>query len=137
MTQQDRQASDLALAGKSILAVDDIEVTLTMVKSILEMEGAKVTTAANGKIAYTLASNDCFDVILMDVQMPVWDGPKATRELRACGISTPIIALTAASEHEKPALMEAGIDDFHQKPVDFASLIAIIQQWSPSNSKLN
>jgi len=63
------------------------------------------------------------DVVLMDIQMPVLDGLSATRQLRARGISTPIIALTAnTDEASRAAAIEAGMDDIVTKPVELATL---------------
>ncbi|WP_196138092.1 response regulator [Aliikangiella sp. G2MR2-5] len=126
------EPAEQVLKGLNVLAVDDENMTLGMLEDILEMEGAIVATATDGKSAFTLASTQPFDVILMDYQMPEWDGVRATQEIRNIGITTPIIALTAASEAEKDELLSLGMNDYYQKPVEFDSLLELIAKWGAS-----
>jgi CheY-like chemotaxis protein len=98
---------------------------------ILKKAGAQVTIAENGQIAcdYALGSaGGCskpgdeptapFDVILMDIQMPVMDGYEATRKLRLAGYAGPIVALTAhAMDSDREKCLAAGCDDYIAKPV--------------------
>jgi CheY-like chemotaxis protein/HPt (histidine-containing phosphotransfer) domain-containing protein len=77
------------------------------------------TVAGDGAQAVTQCANQGFDLILMDLQMPVMDGLSAARELRARGIRTPIVAMTAnAFAEDKAECLSAGMDDFLTKPVD-------------------
>lgn len=108
--------------GLSILIADDSMQTLEMLSFIFESEGANVSKANNGLEAFEKTKEITYDVILMDIQMPICDGIEATRRIRQSGISTPIIAVTAATELEAQELLTKGFSDFFLKPVDFELL---------------
>jgi CheY-like chemotaxis protein len=116
-----------ALSGVRVLVVDDSDITLDVAKRILELQGARVALAANGEEALDRlrAEPTGFDVVLMDVQMPVLDGHAATRRIRAeLGLKLPIIALTAgALSSERPRALAAGMNDFIIKPFDPQRLV--------------
>jgi signal transduction histidine kinase len=106
-------------AGKHILLVEDVEVNRMIVEAMLEDSGCFIEQAENGKTGLALALEKPFDLILMDVQMPVMDGLTATREIREKGIKTPIIAMTAnAFKEDADACIAAGMDAHIAKPVD-------------------
>jgi PAS domain S-box-containing protein len=120
-----------ALKSVRILLVDDSEINLDVTKRILELHGGEVHFANNG-----LEACDClraqpyeFDVVLMDVQMPLLDGYQATRYIRAeLGlVDLPVIALTASAlSSERQHAVAAGMDDFIVKPFDAPTLITSI-----------
>jgi PAS domain S-box-containing protein len=121
-------SEERTLLGVRILAVDDSDINLDVAKRILELQGAKVWLANNGQEAFERlqAEPDGFDVVLMDVQMPVLDGHAATRRIRAeLGLTDlPIIALTAgALSSERPKAIAAGMSDFITKPFDPQRLV--------------
>jgi PAS domain S-box-containing protein len=117
------------LAGVRVLIVDDYDLNLVVTKRILEQEGAQVCSANNGKEAcdQLQARPHSFDVVLMDVQMPIMDGYEATRRIRVeLGlVNLPIVALTAgALSSERQRASAVGMDGFIIKPFDAPTLIA-------------
>lgn len=119
------------LSGR-VLVVDDTPINLQVACGILERLGVEVTCADNGQLAVERALAEPFDVILMDMQMPVEDGPGATRRLRAAGYKGRIIALTAnAFTSDRDICLQAGMDDFMSKPVSIDRLAAVLARWLP------
>jgi PAS domain S-box-containing protein len=121
-------SGERALLGIRVLAVDDSDINLDVAKRILELQGAQVSLANNGQEAFDRlrADPNGFDVVLMDVQMPVLDGHAATRRIRVeLGLmGLPIIALTAgAFSSERPKAIAAGMSDFITKPFDPQRLV--------------
>jgi signal transduction histidine kinase/DNA-binding response OmpR family regulator len=111
-----------------VLLAEDNAVNQKLACMILEHAGYSVTIAENGEEAVALASESRFDLILMDVQMPVLGGFDAVREIRrreiVNGVHTPIIALTAhAMTGDRELCMEAGMDDYLSKPLRRAVLL--------------
>ncbi|MES2741156.1 MAG: PAS domain S-box protein [Pseudomonadota bacterium] len=119
-----------ALRGVRTLVVEDNELNQIVARAMLEAEGALVTTAGNGQQAVDALAEgvDRFDVILMDIQMPVMDGYQATRHIRQhLSATIPILAMSAGVMiEERDQCLAAGIDDFIAKPVDVEILIATI-----------
>jgi PAS domain S-box-containing protein len=120
-----------ALGGVRILVVDDSDINLDVTKRIVELHGAQVQLANNGLEACDRLRRQPydFDLVLMDVQMPLLDGYQATRYIRAdLGlVDLPIIALTAgALSSERQRAVAAGMDDFIVKPFDAPTLITSI-----------
>jgi PAS domain S-box-containing protein len=104
--------------GAKVLLVEDNPVNRQFALAVLKSVGAVVTVAVDGSQAVKLASEAEHDVILMDCQMPVMDGYEATRRIRAAGITTPVIALTAnAMEGDRDRCAAAGMDDYLAKPI--------------------
>ena len=122
----------LKFAGRRVLVVDDEPINLEIAKTCLEDAGLAVDTAGDGAEARDLAACTCYALIVMDLQMPVLNGLKATEEIRAGNVNTdtPIIALTAnAYAEDKTASLQAGMDDFMSKPVDPAQLYEKTLFW--------
>jgi len=127
-------AAPQLLAGARLLLAEDNLINQAVARGILEQAGALVTVAADGEQALELLrSGQQFQLILMDVQMPVMDGYTATRAIRAeLRLSLPVIAMTAgvmASEREQ--CVAAGMDDFIGKPVDVEQMLATILRHLP------
>jgi signal transduction histidine kinase/DNA-binding response OmpR family regulator len=118
-----------------ILAAEDNRVNQRLLARLLEKEGHKVTLVEDGEAAVAACEESVFDVILMDVQMPVMDGLEATRSIRNREIGTgkhvPIVALTAhAMKGDRERCLEAGMDAYVAKPVQKQELLHIIYQTS-------
>jgi CheY-like chemotaxis protein len=120
-------------AARILLAEDDL-VTQTTVKRLLEKSGYVVKVAGDGGQAIRMLEADEFDVVLMDVQMPVMDGVEAVRRIRRgeAGVANalvPVIALTAyAMAGDREKFLEAGMDEYVGKPVELAVLREIIER---------
>ncbi len=119
------------LQGLSVLLVEDNPINRHVATEILLTEGARVETAANGRLCLELLSRTpaAFDVVLMDIQMPELDGYETTREIRMnrefAGL--PIIAMSAnASSDDRMQSRAAGMNDHLAKPIDVATLVAAI-----------
>jgi len=126
------------LPGVRVLVVDDSVVNLEVARRILGLEGAAVTLASNGLKACELLRSgpQDFDVVLMDVQMPVLDGYATTRRIRReLGLTAvPIIALTAgAMSTERERAAAAGMNDFIAKPFDPRALLFTILRHLPAH----
>jgi len=118
-----------ALAGGKILVVDDGKANRQLIKLILEKAGCLVTEAENGLIGRDLALESKYDVVLMDMQMPVMDGYQASTSLREAGYEGPIVALTAnAMAGDREKCMNAGCSEFLAKPVNIDELIALVSK---------
>ena len=119
----------------SVLLAEDGPDNQRLITFLLRKAGAIVTLAENGKIALETAlaahaAGTPFDVILMDMQMPVMDGYQATSQLRAAGYGGPIIALTAhAMEGDREKCVEVGCSDYATKPIEREKLFAAIARW--------
>jgi CheY-like chemotaxis protein/nitrogen-specific signal transduction histidine kinase len=121
------------LQGVRLLVVDDSEINRDVAEHILTGEGASVELAEDGRVALTKLQRrpDAFDVVLMDMQMPVMDGYAATRQVRATPALAhlPVIALTAgAFKSQRDLALEAGVDDFVAKPFEVDQLVGAILQ---------
>ena len=119
----------ISLPEMRVLVVDDGEENRDLMSVVLEEAGTKFATAENGLEAIELATRQEWDVILMDMQMPVMDGYTATRKLREQGYQKPIIALTAhAMQHAEQECLDAGCSGFLTKPIDFDRLITTLAE---------
>ena len=107
------------LKGQRILVVEDNRINQIVTQKILEKHKVECTLAENGQEAVDQARNNKFDLILMDINMPVKDGLQATKEIRAFDKHIPIIALTAVEiEEVRFGIFEAGMNDIIVKPYD-------------------
>ncbi len=123
-------AAPRPLAGKRILVAEDIDINQEIMEAILSDLGATVAIAGNGQEAVTQIrqrGGQAFDLVLMDVQMPVMNGHDAAREISRIAPGLPIIGQTAhALTEEKEACFAAGMVDHIAKPIDPDKLLAII-----------
>ncbi len=119
--------------GGRILVVEDNRVNQLLITTYLEQFGFDHVCAENGKVALELLDEGGFDLVLMDVQMPVMDGLEATRRIRAQSGETatiPILALTAnAMKGDRELYLDAGMNDYLSKPINAAALLAMINRY--------
>jgi signal transduction histidine kinase/CheY-like chemotaxis protein len=119
------------LDGVNILVVDDSIDNQVLLSIFLSAAGAKVTCADNGEQGVEKALSGNFDIILMDISMPVLDGLQATQRLRNNSYKKPIIALTAfALKEERDRSLASGFDDHLTKPIDQKELIYKIAKFA-------
>ncbi|HIJ39306.1 MAG TPA: response regulator [Rhodospirillaceae bacterium] len=115
-----------------VLVVEDVGVNREVLKILLANLGIGADMAENGEVAVTMASRNAYDLILMDMRMPVMDGLSATRIIRAMPdyVQKPIIALTAnVFDEDRELCLQAGMNDFLRKPLRPDTLQAALAKW--------
>lgn len=119
-----------SLVGRRLLVVDDGAANRKLISLVLRRTGADVTLAEHGREALDIiAAQPAFDVILLDMQMPIMDGYTTAKTLRSAGCTTPIIALTAnAMAGDRQQCIDAGCTDYQTKPVNRDSLLQCVLQ---------
>lgn len=118
------------LADKNVLVVEDSKDNQALVGHILKTAGMKVHFAINGLDGIEKIETGHYDIVLMDLQMPVMDGREATKILRARGYTRPIVAWTAhALEHEKRMALEQGFSEFLTKPINKKDLLDTLRHF--------
>ncbi len=128
--------------GMRVLLAEDSMVNQKLAVALLEEGGHAVVVAENGEIAVDLAARQQFDVVLMDVQMPVMDGIDATKAIRehekTSGNRIPIIALTAhAMAGDRERCLQAGMDKHMSKPLELKELHARLNEIVEAKTKVN
>lgn len=121
------------LTGIKILLVEDNMINQEVAKGILEQFNPTIEVADNGQVALERVQKEHFDIVLMDMQMPVMDGLTATRKIREIEAlaGLPIVAMTAnAMERDIKQCKAAGMNDHVSKPIDIEELINAIQTWT-------
>ena len=137
------QNENVSIAGLKVLAAEDNEINAEILTELLEIEDVKCDIASDGKEALEKFENSKpgqYDMIFMDVQMPVMNGYEATRAIRACkhkdAKSIPIIAMTAnAFDDDVKAALDAGMNAHLAKPIDMDKLKQIISKLSENIKK--
>ena len=127
----------LVFKGRRILLVEDNELNREIATEVLTEVGLLVEEAEDGQIAVECVSNadpGYYDLVLMDIQMPVMDGYEATREIRKLPdperANVPIIAMTAnAFEEDRKLALESGMNEHMAKPIDISVLMELLQKY--------
>nr|WP_294511408.1 ATP-binding protein [uncultured Rhodopila sp.] len=122
-----------------VLVAEDNAINGMIVKVGLEQRGHHVTLVRNGQQAVYAAAAERYDIILMDMQMPVMDGIEATLRIRALPVplsDVPIVALTADAVREhREAYMQAGLSDFLTKPIEWHEVEAVLARRDPARTR--
>ena len=119
------------MSGRILVAEDNLS-NQKLISILLQKMGFDVVIADDGRQAVDKAVQQSYDLILMDMQMPVLNGYDATRELRNKGCKTPIIAVTAnAMTGDEEKCLEAGCDGYLSKPINRAELTDVIGTYIP------
>ncbi|XOV91423.1 MAG: response regulator [Bacteroidota bacterium] len=124
-------SSDFRLQkNNKILVVDDNNVNQLLINKMLTSVGANITSAFDGREAVELAFRNDYDLIIMDIQMPILNGYEATQTLRKRGFDKPILALSADFTNEDIIkCQKVGMNDFLQKPFPKKKLISLLKKW--------
>jgi signal transduction histidine kinase/ActR/RegA family two-component response regulator len=146
---EDRQKSvaptDFNFKGRTLLLVDDVAINREIIIALLEETGIAIECADNGQMAVNIfaAAPEHFDIIFMDVQMPIMDGFEATRAIRALGTprakAVPIIAMTAyAFAEDAERCLKAGMNSHLSKPIELEALLTVANKYlnSPESAKM-
>lgn len=120
--------------AKKVLVVEDHHDTSFMLCRLLKMEGYEVEHAIDGVVGYNTASNDHPDLIVTDIQMPRMNGIEMIKRIREeSGLSgTPIIVMSAYGKRMIDDAIQAGADDFVEKPIDFDKFLSTIKSKLPT-----
>jgi PAS domain S-box-containing protein len=122
-------SQEMPLRGVNVLLVEDSPDNQMLVTRFLNSAGAKVDVADNGEAGVNKAQAKNYDIVFMDIQMPVLDGHEATKQLRKNGFNRPIIALTAhAFSEEKERALQSGFTDYLTKPINRRLLLESTQK---------
>jgi CheY-like chemotaxis protein len=131
-------APEAPLQRLHILLAEDNVVNQRLAVRVLERMGHSVDVVEDGRGALRAVTNDHFDLVFMDVQMPVMDGFEATTQIRAhertTGLHVPIVAMTAhAMKGDRERCLEVGMDDYLTKPFDTAALRHVLERFFPED----
>ncbi len=124
---------DAPKSGLHILVAEDHPANMFVARRILESFGHKIGLAENGLTALQAVRDELYDLVLMDIRMPVMDGITATRHIRELSgpnSTIPVIAMTGyAMDSDQALFRSAGMDDYIAKPVEIEVLAAMIEKW--------
>ncbi|MBI2768731.1 MAG: response regulator [Burkholderiales bacterium] len=121
-----------AVRGARVLLVEDNDINQRVASEILEDAGFVVDIAENGQVSLEMLQRAAYDIVLMDMQMPVMDGVTATLEIRKLRhlAGLPVVAMTAnAMQRDRQRCLDAGMNDFLVKPIDPDALFAMLLKW--------
>ncbi len=119
--------------SKKILVAEDSSVIQNLTKKILTLQNYEISAVKNGKQVLDKLDSEAYDLILMDIHMPVMDGMECARAIRKLSgdvASIPIIAITGnANNYSMEDFKEAGIDEFVPKPLNYDNLVTVVNNY--------
>ncbi len=123
------------MAFKRVLIAEDSSVIQNLAKKILEFQNFEITSVKNGEQVLQLLEKEDYDVVLLDINMPVMDGMECARQIRklpdAAKAKTPILAITGnARNYSSEEFKSAGFDDILIKPLNFDALVAKVREYT-------
>lgn len=128
--RQDQESHGLAFKGVKALVVEDVSMNQELAREILKKQGIATTIASDGEQGVEAAKQQTFDVILMDMQMPIMDGCEATLAIREFDENIPIIAMTAnAMAEDRKRCLSVGMNDFVTKPINDKELFSTLAKY--------
>lgn len=121
--------------AKKVLVAEDSSVIQNLTKKILQMQSFEISSVKNGQQVLDILQKEQFDIILMDINMPVMDGMECSRNIRALPdpktAQIPIIAITGnAQNYSIDEFNEAGINDYLPKPLNFDALVEKVKKYT-------
>ena len=121
--------------GKKVLIAEDSSVIQNLTRKILEQQDFDIDSAKNGKEVIDKIQNDDFDIVLMDINMPIIDGMECSRQIRTMEdrkkSHIPIVAITGnARNYTMDEFKAAGINEYLQKPLDFDKLVTLVLKYT-------
>lgn len=118
------------MAGRILLA-EDVEANIVLFRAILETDGHRLAVARDGAEAVEFGLTEPYDLIFMDLNLPILTGTEAAEQLRAAGVRAPILALTAEDDPRiEAACRTAGMNAFVRKPVSPSDLRMVAHRWT-------
>ncbi len=127
----DDRVAPAAAPGARVLLVEDNPVNALLARTLLTREGCAVDHAMTGREALAALQVGTYDLVLMDMRLPDITGEETTRRLRAAGVETPVVALTAnAFQEDREACMASGMNDFLVKPLAGEALRGALSRWA-------
>ena len=122
--------STFDFSGLKVLVVEDVKMNQELANEILAKRHIEVSIANHGKEGVDAVKDNIFDIVLMDMQMPVMDGCQATEEIRTFNRTLPIVAMTAnAMTGDKNKCLAAGMNDYITKPINPEEMFKTIAKW--------
>lgn len=128
---EDERAAETGNRNLRVLLIEDNPINAMLAELLLHREGCRVERVSSGEAAIDILEESVFDLVFMDLGLPGLDGVATTRRLRALGLQTPIVALTAnAYEEDRRICLAAGMNGFLAKPMEVTALRLEIARWS-------
>jgi CheY-like chemotaxis protein len=123
------------MTNKKVLIAEDSSVIQNLTKKILEFQNFEINAVKNGKDVMKALEKDYYDVILLDINMPIMDGMACAKQIRALGdkkkAMIPIVAITGnARNYSEQDFQDVGINEYLPKPLDFDKLVETVKKWT-------